>query len=120
MSNASDPDWGDNPATLTSAMLRYNMDTNSWTNITGPDNVGRAEGVMTYIPAGDGGMIVYFGGVRDAGNGTVEGQPMDEILLYDILSGKAYTQNATGDVPGTRRRFCAGAVWAEDQSSYNM
>ncbi|KAJ4152149.1 hypothetical protein NW765_017658 [Fusarium oxysporum] len=46
------------------------MDSNSWTNTTEPDEVGRAEGVMVYIHAGDGGMIVYFGGIRDAGNAT--------------------------------------------------
>ena len=45
---------------------------------------------------------------------------MQEILLYDIANSKWYTQKATGEVPEQRRRFCAGVVWAEDRSSYNI
>ncbi|KAF7544117.1 hypothetical protein G7046_g9852 [Stylonectria norvegica] len=120
MSNATDADWGSGPGIPTSYMLRYDMDTDNWTNTTGPDDQGRAEGVMVYIPAGDGGMVIYFGGIRGAANGTWEGQPMEEILIYDILSGKYYVQNATGNVPEMRRRFCAGATWVDDQSSYNI
>ncbi|KAH7116643.1 hypothetical protein B0J13DRAFT_653225 [Dactylonectria estremocensis] len=120
MNNATDASWGSGPGILTSYLLKYDMDSNLWTNTTAPDKVGRAEGVMVYIPAGDGGMIIYFGGIRDAGNGTWEGQPMEEIIIYDILSGKPYVQNATGNVPEPRRRFCAGVTWPDDQSSYNI
>ncbi|RBR16688.1 uncharacterized protein FIESC28_06841 [Fusarium coffeatum] len=120
MNNATVPDWGDAPQIPTSYLLRYEMDTNNWSNDTGPDNTGRAEGVMVHIPAGDGGMLVYFGGIRATDDGGWEGQPMDQIILYDVLSGKSYFQNATGDVPESRRRFCAGATWVEDQSSYNI
>ena len=123
MSNSSIADWSGPPA-ASSSMIKYDMDSNSWTNITGPDNTKRAEGVMVFIPIGDGGMLVYFGGVQEIrdSNGTNEvvGQPMDEIFLYDVLSSKWYTQPATGTVPSMRRRFCAGATWAPDQSSYNM
>ncbi|KAM0347165.1 hypothetical protein ACHAPU_005106 [Fusarium lateritium] len=120
MNNATDATWGNAPQVPTSYLLRYEMDTNSWSNDTGPDNTGRAEGVMVHIPAGDGGMLVYFGGIRATDDGVWEGQPMDQIILYDVLSGKSYFQNATGDVPQSRRRFCAGATWSEDQSSYNI
>lgn len=120
MNAATDPNWGDAPGLPTSYMLKYDMDSNSWSNTTGPDEVGRAEGVMIYLPAGDGGLIIYFGGIRGTGDGTWEGQPMEEIMIYDILSGKSYLQNATGTVPEMRRRFCAGATWVDDQSSYNM
>ncbi|KAH7490586.1 Uncharacterized protein HZ326_0644 [Fusarium oxysporum f. sp. albedinis] len=120
MNNATDANWGDAPQIPTSYLLRYEMDTNNWSNDTGPDDIGRAEGVMVHIPAGDGGMLVYFGGIRAANDGGWEGQPMDQIILYDVLSGKSYFQNATGDVPESRRRFCAGATWTKDQSSYNI
>ena len=43
-----------------------------------------------------------------------------DIHIYDVASSKWYTQTATGNVPGARRQFCAGATWADDQSSYNM
>jgi len=120
MSGNSVPGW-DGPAVATSRLVKYSMDTNVWANITGPDNVRRAEGVMLFLPIGDGGMLVYFGGIQDRyANGTVSGQPMEQIFLYDVLSSKWYIQNATGDVPDMRARFCAGATWASDQSSYNM
>ncbi|KAK1750750.1 autophagy-related protein 3 [Echria macrotheca] len=120
MSNNTVSDWNGSPV-ATSAMVKYDMDSNSWSNNTGPDGVRRAEGSMVFIPIGDGGMLVYFGGIQDRyGNGTVEGQPMEQIFLYDVLSSKWYTQNATGDVPEMRARFCAGATWAADQSSYNI
>ena len=39
------------------------MVNNFWTNNTGPDTIGRAEGVMVTIPASKQGLLVYFGGV---------------------------------------------------------
>jgi hypothetical protein len=41
-------------------------------------------------------------------------------MLYDIVNNKWYTQNATGQIPEMRRRFCGGAAWAADYSSYNI
>jgi hypothetical protein len=118
-SNNTIPDWADPPKAV-SRLVKYNMDSDAWSTNPGPDSAGRAEGVMVFIPIGDGGMLVYLGGVQDHGNGTWAGQPMENIFLYDVLSSKWYTQNATGTVPPMRRRFCAGATWAPDQSSYNM
>ncbi|KFA72116.1 hypothetical protein S40288_09700 [Stachybotrys chartarum IBT 40288] len=120
MNDATDPDWEAEMGITTSFLLRYSMDTNTWTNQTGPDDTRRAEGAMVFIPAGDGGFIVYFGGIRGHENGTWEAQPMQEIILFDVLSGKSYIQNATGETPPNRRRFCAGASWVEDQSSYSI
>ncbi|KAK3322153.1 hypothetical protein B0H66DRAFT_192462 [Apodospora peruviana] len=111
-----------NDSVATSTLIRYDMDANAWTNSTGPDSVRRAEGAMVFLPIGDGGMLVYFGGVQQPStNGSsVVGQPMEQVFLYDVLSSKWYVQNATGTVPQMRRRFCAGAAWAADQSSYNI
>ena len=104
-----------------SGLVKYSMDSNTWSSSLGPDSVGRAEGVMVFIPIGDSGMLAYFGGVQDPqSNGSWIGQPMETIFLYDRVSSKWYTQNATGTVPPMRRRFCAGATWPADQSSYNM
>lgn len=120
LSDASEEGGGARRA-ATSYMVKYEMDRNAWTNTSGPDDVGRAEGAMVYIPAGDAGMLVYIGGVRDEGrNGSVTAQPMDEVLVYDVLSFKWYTQKASGDVPDSRKLFCAGVTWAEDRSSYNL
>ncbi|KAK8874565.1 cell wall anchored protein [Apiospora arundinis] len=121
LSNASVPGWK-GPRTASTGLIRYTMDTNELINITGPnDGIRRAEGAMVYLPVSDGGMLVYFGGIQDPGNGSLVGQPMNEIHLYDIQSRVWYVQDASGDnVPDMRRRFCAGSTWAQDQSSYNI
>jgi hypothetical protein len=120
LSNASVPGWR-GPPSATKGLIRYRMDDNSWMNLTGPDTIGRAEGVMVSLPVSDGGMLVYFGGVQDIyRNGTMVPQPMDQIFLYDIISNRWHIQTANGTIPEVRKRFCAGAVWAKDKSSYNM
>ncbi len=114
------PGWTGPPVAMT-GLVKYSMDSNHLSTNAGPDEIGRAEGAMVFVPIGDGGMLVYLGGVQDTGtNGTVVGQPMEKIFLYDVLSSKWYTQNATGTIPQMRSRFCAGATWPLDQSSYNM
>ncbi|KAF2490734.1 hypothetical protein BU16DRAFT_565668 [Lophium mytilinum] len=120
MNNQTVPGWNGAPL-ATSNLIKYDMNTNTWTNNTGPDSMGRAEGVMSYLPASDGGMLVYFGGVTDPyQDGTVVGANMSEIHLFDVASSKWYTQNATGEIPDMRRKFCAGVTWADDHSSYNI
>lgn len=120
LSSANVPGWN-GPAVALSNMLTYDMIKKAWTNSSGPDSTPRAEGVMLYIPASDAGMLVYFGGVQaPSNNGSWIGVGMENILIYDIANQKWYSQTATGQVPAMRRRFCAGATWAEDRSSYNM
>ncbi|OCK83649.1 hypothetical protein K432DRAFT_174012 [Lepidopterella palustris CBS 459.81] len=114
------PGWGGLPM-ATSSLIKYDMNANAWTNNTGPDNTGRAEGVMVYLPASDGGLLVYFGGIEDPyKNGTIVGANMSNIHVFDVASSKWYAQNATGEIPDMRRKFCAGATWAADHSSYNI
>lgn len=105
----------------TSSLIKFDYDRGVWTNSTGPDDTPRAEGVMVYIPASDDGLLVYFGGaIAPYYNDTILESTMDTIYVYDIASARWYTQTAGGNVPPSRRRFCAGAAWAPDQSSYNM
>ncbi|KAK3986988.1 hypothetical protein QBC44DRAFT_296029 [Cladorrhinum sp. PSN332] len=120
LNNQSVPGWS-GPPQASNRMIKYDMDSNAWSNLTGPDDVKRAEGEMVYLPVGDAGMLVYFGGSRDLwGNGTFVPQPLDTIFLYDIGNTKWYSQKTTGRTPEVRRRFCGGATWAQDQSSYNI
>ncbi|KAF2424874.1 hypothetical protein EJ08DRAFT_723414 [Tothia fuscella] len=120
MNNKTTPGWS-GPPLATSRLIRYNMVQNRITNITGPDDTGRAEGVMVYLPASDDGLLIYFGGVLDPyRNSTMTAFPMDTIHIYDMLSANWYTQKASGDVPASRRRFCAGVTWPDDHSSYNI
>ncbi|KAG6353467.1 hypothetical protein INS49_005648 [Diaporthe citri] len=119
LSNNSVPGWSGAPM-ATTGLVKYDMDQGSWTNNTGPDSTRRAEGTMNYLPASDGGLLIYFGGVQELENGTTTGQPMDEVFIYDILSGRWYTQQTSGTTPQMRSRFCSGVTWADDQSSYNI
>ncbi|KAF2142656.1 uncharacterized protein K452DRAFT_318239 [Aplosporella prunicola CBS 121167] len=121
LSSQTVPGWEGNPV-LTSNLLSYDMIADRWINATGPDdNIGRAEGTMVFLPASDGGLLIYFGGVQDPNrNGTIEGANMSTIHIYDIASTKWYTQQASGDIPDDRRKFCGGATWAQDKSSYNI
>jgi hypothetical protein len=120
ISNTTTPAYVGDPL-ATTGLIKYEMDGNVWTNNTGPDSIPRAEGVMVYIPASDQGLLIYFGGLATPyGNGSIVPSPLNTIFIYDIGSSYWYRQTATGDVPESRRRFCAGATWARDQSSYNM
>jgi hypothetical protein len=120
LSNTSVPGWK-GPPMATNTLVKYDMELNKFQNITGPaDNKGRAEGVLTYVPASDDGLLIHFGGLESSANGSMVAAPMNIIRIHDIRSSKWYTQTATGDVPPNRRRFCADSAWSDDQSSYNM
>lgn len=120
LSNLSVAGWT-GPPMATNTLVKYDMDKNRWSNISGPaDGVGRAEGVMVYVPASDDGLLVHFGGLDIGANGTQTANPMNTIRIHDIRSSKWYTQTATGDIPPNRRRFCADSAWSADRTSYNM
>jgi hypothetical protein len=70
-SNQTDPTWTGGPV-ATADLVRFDYTTGTLSNNSGPyDNVGRAEGQMVYLPVSDNGLLVYFGGIEDAGqNGT--------------------------------------------------
>ncbi|KAF2749188.1 hypothetical protein M011DRAFT_475920 [Sporormia fimetaria CBS 119925] len=108
--------------TPVSGMVVYDMLANTFRNESGPDDIPRAEGVMQYVPVGDAGLLVYFGGIEfSEGNGNASrGMAMSNILVYSIGDNRWYRETATGEVPEMRRRFCAGLAYAEDRSSYNI
>lgn len=64
INNQTSPEWGGNRM-ATSNLIRYDFTAGTLNNNTGPDSTGRAEGSMVYLPASDGGLLVYFGGVED-------------------------------------------------------
>lgn len=55
-------------------LVSFNMVTRQYLNSSGPDTAGRGEGVMVFLPASTGGLLVYFGGLRqERPGGPVEG-----------------------------------------------
>lgn len=53
------------PPMATSGLVQFDMSTGDLKNMTGPDDLGRAEGQLHYLPVSDGGVLVYFGGIED-------------------------------------------------------
>lgn len=83
LNNLTNPFWAGEPF-ATSNMIILDMDANTLTNSTGPDGIGRAEGVMVSIPASAAGLLVYFGGVTfPYGNSTEVPMAMTDVRLYD-------------------------------------
>lgn len=86
LNEKTNPQWS-GPPLATSGLIRFNMDTNRLDNVTGPDSIGRAEGVMLSIPASAAGLLIYFGGVTfPYGNATEVPMPMSDVLIYDSKS----------------------------------
>jgi hypothetical protein len=73
INNLTSPGWKGGQIT-TSNLISYDFSAGQLNNNSGPpDNYGRAEGQMVYLPASDGGLLIYFGGVEDpTRNGTVQ------------------------------------------------
>jgi hypothetical protein len=71
MNNLTSPNWK-REQIATSNLISYDFTAGQLNNNSGPpDNYGRAEGQMVYLPASDGGLLVYFGGIEDPGrNGS--------------------------------------------------
>lgn len=121
ISNASMSGWTQ-PRTMTSNFYTYSYDTGRFTQAASPDKNARAEGTMTWIPAGDSlGLLVYMGGVVDTeSNGTVAPQSFDEVFVFDAQGNSWSSQTTTGEIPQNRRQFCTDVAWAPDKSSFNM
>ena len=68
LSDKSVSPWNSDPLMLNS-IVSYNMTARTWQNYT-YDPTPRAEGSLQYIPAGDRGMLVYFGGIETI-NGAI-------------------------------------------------
>jgi len=65
LSNRTSTDW-EGPSMITNGLMRFDFSTGELKNISGPDDIGRAEGHLTYLPVSDGGVLVYFGGIEDS------------------------------------------------------
>jgi hypothetical protein len=64
----------------TSGIVRFDFNTGNIKNGTGPDDIGRAEGQMVFVPASDSGVLIYFGGIEDPSR---NGSRYAVSLLYE-------------------------------------
>ena len=125
----------------------------SWRNETVPGDP-TIRGFLHYLPIGESGVLVQFGGERLTANKfnsastlvlllcvihcglsanviDVHQNDISEIQVYDIATGKWYTQKATGNpfppsgsrdeiLPEDRVLGCSVVMTAPDNSSYNI
>ncbi|KAK8118505.1 uncharacterized protein PG998_003131 [Apiospora kogelbergensis] len=125
-----------NPVNVSNTLITLDMANQydeSWSNVTLPDSIkGRASPELVWVPVGAQGILVAMGGVTypDYNNGKMSSQNeaqsrlespsfMSNIDIYDIASGKWYTQSTIAG-PGQLTRGCAVVAVASDYSSYNI
>jgi hypothetical protein len=81
-------------------------------------------GSMVYVPAGEQGMLVAFGGwnytdakLRNASTYAAYAD-MSRISIYDIATHTWWQQKASGDIPPPRHLMCSVASIAPDESAF--
>jgi hypothetical protein len=82
-SNETEAGWGLD-VLYTSNLMSFDMISRQYTNNTGPDHLGKGEGVMLFIPVAHSGLLIYFGGVtQDPKNGNISG--VSQLRLHAII-----------------------------------
>ena len=65
----------------TNGLIQFDMSTGDLQNITGPDDIGRAEGQLLFLPVSDSGVLIYFGGIEDSyHNGSFDAVGLDQAI----------------------------------------
>ena len=106
----------------------YNFTSQEWFNnsATGYTLDGTSEFSGTaYVPTwGTAGLLVAFGGQTSPNiSEYVDGAAylsMSNISIFDLSNQLWYHQEATGDVPTQRDRFCVVGISGGDNSTYGM
>ncbi|KAH7062261.1 hypothetical protein B0J12DRAFT_232391 [Macrophomina phaseolina] len=119
-------------------MLRFDArdpDALTWRNetaVTSSSGVGvpaRVGGNMVFVPMGEQGVVLVWGGYNGTEVNATTGAPAysyqlldsERIWVYDVASASWYVVWAQGDeVPGRRAEACAVVSAAPDGSSFNV
>ena len=105
----------------TPGLVSYEFATGAWANVTldptlplGIPNGSIEWAGMEYLPKlGPSGMLVIWGG--ETSNTSMyepdgQARPMTNIVLYDPVAKRWFTQQASGTTPSVRNRFCSVSV----------
>lgn len=66
----------------TSNLVTFDMNTRTYSNYSGPDDLGRGEGLMVFIPASTSGLLIYFGGItQDKSTNQISGVSKSTNIL---------------------------------------
>ncbi|KAK1063345.1 hypothetical protein LTR74_009501 [Friedmanniomyces endolithicus] len=85
-----------------------------------------ANGALVYLPAGEQGVLVSFGGLNDTAGteshtGSSQASDNSIIYIYDIASRTWWAQEASGDIPPIWVvEFCTGAAVSPDGGSFHI
>lgn len=110
--------WSQSVARLyLTSMVEYDMKSATWTNHTeqGASFPERADGVLTYVPWGEEGILLALGG----GN-NVSFSQLNIVDVFDIKNNKWTKQATSGETPKIRVNACAAVFSAPDNSSHNV
>ncbi|KAJ6132649.1 hypothetical protein N7471_007864 [Penicillium samsonianum] len=103
-------------------LIQLNTTTGQYTSLDGPYEAVQ-EGSLSYVPVGDGGILVYIGGdvpsIKDGINATMSSNSWSHVQVYDIAGAKWYNQSTTGTV-ASRTQFCASVQHDESSPSYQI
>ena len=50
----------------TNGLVQFDMSTGDLKNISGQDDIGRAEDELVFLPVSDSCILIYFGGIEDS------------------------------------------------------
>ncbi|KAK6336530.1 hypothetical protein TWF696_002080 [Orbilia brochopaga] len=105
------------PRLYLTSMVEYDMASATWHNHTesGASFPERADGVLTYIPWGEDGILLALGG----GNNVTFSQ-LNIIDVFDIKNNRWTKQATSGETPKIRVNACAVVFSAPDNSSHNV
>ncbi|KAI9892631.1 MAG: hypothetical protein M1814_001324 [Vezdaea aestivalis] len=108
-----------------------NPNTPRWTNQTlGNSTQGlpvpvTLQGVMTYLPVGESGILLEMGGYNQraltfAKGGFWPTNDLDKVNIFDIASQTWLQMPITGNKPPQLDAFCLGVVPSPDKSSFQV
>jgi hypothetical protein len=110
-------------------LVEYNFASDTWSNES--SNGATQSGFIVFAEAayasyfGPAGFLVFVGGEIPSNQTWVyesglELANMSNIILYDIVSGAWYNQQATGDIPPPRSEFCSVTAASSNGATFEL
>lgn len=111
---------------LIPGVVSFNFSTHQWANesaapVNSPTGTLDLASGVCLPDVGPDPLFITLGGVKTADNSTTEDDysSFSNITFFNVESRTWHWQEATGDVPSGRRRFCAAGVQGQD-GTYEM
>lgn len=109
-------------------MVEFDFETATWSNVSSVGSSQRGWTIsqqMEYLPSyGKKGVLVAIGGhdlpEQEEHEDGKDLRSMANITIYDINTSTWHSQNATGDIPYGRTKFCSVAVQGGNNDTYEM